>query len=68
MQTLAIVSAVLFVVTLVWHEWIEIIFKVDPDRGRGDGSGPSCVRPPQSLWPFQPVLAGRGGQRAGEHG
>ena len=68
MQTLAIVSAVLFVVTLVWHEWIEIIFKVAPDRGRGDWSGPSWLRPPQSLWPFQPVLAGRGGQRAGEHG
>jgi hypothetical protein len=48
----------------VWHEWIEIIFKVDPDRGRGDWSGPSWLRPSQSLWLFQPVLAGSGAVRS----
>ena len=32
---LAIVTGILFVITLVWHDWIEIIFKVDPDQGSG---------------------------------
>ncbi len=32
---LAIVTGILFVVTLVWHNWAEIIFNVDPDRGSG---------------------------------
>ena len=32
---LAIVTGVLFVVTLVWHDWAEIIFRVDPDQGSG---------------------------------
>jgi apolipoprotein N-acyltransferase len=32
---LAAGSAALFVITLVWHDWIEIIFGVDPDRGNG---------------------------------
>jgi apolipoprotein N-acyltransferase len=32
---LAAGSAALFVVTLVWHDWIEIVFRVDPDRGNG---------------------------------
>ena len=32
---LAVGSAVLFVVTLIWHDWIEIVFRVDPDRGNG---------------------------------
>ena len=32
---LAIVTGILFVITLVWHNWIEIIFNVDPDQGSG---------------------------------
>jgi hypothetical protein len=32
---LAAGSAALFVVTVVWHDWIEIVFRVDPDRGSG---------------------------------
>ena len=32
---LAAISAALFVVTLVWHDWVEIVFRVDPDRGNG---------------------------------
>jgi len=32
---LAIVSALLFVITLVWPDWIEMIFRVDPDHGSG---------------------------------
>jgi hypothetical protein len=31
----AIVTGILFVITLVWHDWIEIIFHVDPDQGNG---------------------------------
>jgi hypothetical protein len=25
----------LFAVTLVWNDWIELVFKVDPDAGNG---------------------------------
>jgi hypothetical protein len=32
---LAASSTGLFAVTLVWREWIEIVFKVDPDHGNG---------------------------------
>ena len=32
---LAIVTGILFVITLVWHNWVEIIFKMDPDQGSG---------------------------------
>jgi hypothetical protein len=32
---LAIASGALFVITLLWHDWIEIVFDVDPDRGNG---------------------------------
>lgn len=28
-------AAVLLAVTLVWNEWIELVFKVDPDAGDG---------------------------------
>ena len=32
---LAAISAALLVVTIVWHDWIEIVFRVDPDHGSG---------------------------------
>jgi hypothetical protein len=32
---LALVNVVLLVMTLVWNDWIEIVFKVDPDAGSG---------------------------------
>src|SRR5262249_47057963 len=32
---LAAPSAALLVVTLVWHDWIEIAFRIDPDHGSG---------------------------------
>jgi hypothetical protein len=32
---LAAGSGALFVITLVWHDWIEIVFQVDPDHGSG---------------------------------
>jgi hypothetical protein len=32
---LAAGSALLFALTLVTREWIEIVFRVDPDRGSG---------------------------------
>jgi hypothetical protein len=32
---LALISGLLFFVTLVWHDWIEIVFGIDPDQGSG---------------------------------
>ena len=32
---LAVITGILFVITFVWNEWIEIIFHVDPDSGNG---------------------------------
>lgn len=32
---LAVIASVLFVMTMMWKEWIEIVFDVDPDRGSG---------------------------------
>lgn len=34
-MALAAISTGLFAVTLVWQDWIEIVFKVDPDHGNG---------------------------------
>lgn len=34
-MALAIAGAVTFVLTLVWKDWIEIVFHVDPDGGSG---------------------------------
>ncbi len=28
-------SGLLFLVTLIWKDWIEIVFRVDPDGGNG---------------------------------
>ena len=32
---LALLSALLFLVTLIWHDWIELVFGVEPDQGSG---------------------------------
>jgi hypothetical protein len=32
---LAAISAILSVVTLIWHDWVEIVFRIDPDHGSG---------------------------------
>jgi hypothetical protein len=32
---MALVAGILIVVTLVWYDWIEIIFNVDPHQGSG---------------------------------
>jgi hypothetical protein len=29
------ITGCLAVVTLFWHDWIEVIFGVDPDKGNG---------------------------------
>jgi undecaprenyl pyrophosphate phosphatase UppP len=34
-SALAIVAAALAVITFFWHDWIELVFKVDPDEGSG---------------------------------
>jgi hypothetical protein len=33
--TLAIVTSILFVITLVRNDWIEIVFGIDPDKNSG---------------------------------
>jgi hypothetical protein len=33
--TLAVVSGVLLIVTVVWRDWIEILFDAGPDGGDG---------------------------------
>jgi len=32
---MALVTGVVFAITLVWHDWIEILFNVNPDQGSG---------------------------------
>ena len=32
---LGTVTTILFLVTLVWRDWIEIVFRVEPDGGSG---------------------------------
>jgi hypothetical protein len=34
-SALATVSALLLVVTVFWREWIEVVFRVNPDGGSG---------------------------------
>lgn len=29
------INGILFVITLMWRDWIEIVFGVDPDSGNG---------------------------------
>ncbi|MGY1703309.1 hypothetical protein ACI79C_01955 [Geodermatophilus sp. SYSU D00697] len=33
---LAVTAAALAVVSLIWHDWIEILFEVEPDGGSGE--------------------------------
>src|SRR5262245_11048677 len=33
--TVAVASVATLVVTVAWHDWIEIVFGVDPDDGNG---------------------------------
>ncbi|HEU5374147.1 MAG TPA: hypothetical protein VFV38_01790 [Ktedonobacteraceae bacterium] len=32
---LATLTAILFVITFIWNDWIELVFRVDPDSGNG---------------------------------
>jgi hypothetical protein len=32
---LALLTTILFVVTFLWKDWIELVFHVDPDSGNG---------------------------------
>ncbi len=32
---LSLVNAALLAMTLLWHDWIELVFRVDPDEGNG---------------------------------
>jgi hypothetical protein len=32
---LASLTAVLFVITLAWHNWVELLFEIGPDGGDG---------------------------------
>ena len=32
---LAAISAALLLATILWRDWIEIVFRVDPDHGNG---------------------------------
>jgi hypothetical protein len=33
--TLAAIATILAVVTFVWHDWVELVFGVEPDDGSG---------------------------------
>lgn len=28
-------TGILFIITLIWRDWIEIVFQIDPDQGSG---------------------------------
>ncbi len=34
-MSLASITGILFVITLIWRDWAEIIFNIDPDQGNG---------------------------------
>jgi hypothetical protein len=34
-SVLALIMGAVAIITLFWHDWIEIIFGVDPDEGNG---------------------------------
>ena len=31
----AAVTGILFIITLIWKNWMEIVFNIDPDKGSG---------------------------------
>jgi hypothetical protein len=31
----AAITSILFVITLVWRNWIELVFEIEPDAGNG---------------------------------
>jgi hypothetical protein len=31
----ATITAIMFAITLVWRDWIEVLFRIDPDNGNG---------------------------------
>lgn len=33
--SVASITGILFVITLVWRDWAEVIFHIDPDQGNG---------------------------------
>jgi undecaprenyl pyrophosphate phosphatase UppP len=34
-SVLGSITGILAIVTLFWHDWIEVVFGVDPDKGNG---------------------------------
>jgi hypothetical protein len=36
-------AVVVFVVTLVWNEWIELLLRIDPDAGNGSLEWAICI-------------------------
>jgi hypothetical protein len=34
---LGLITGIMAVVTVFWHDWIEVIFRIDPDKGSGSG-------------------------------
>jgi hypothetical protein len=42
-SAVGLAGLVLFAVTLVWNDWIEMVFHVDPDAGNGSAELLVCV-------------------------
>ena len=44
---------VLFAVTLAWNDWVELVFRVDPDAGNGSLEFFVCLAlPAAAAWSF----------------
>ena len=41
-SALALGGLALTIVTLIWNEWIELVFHVDPDAGNGSAETVAC--------------------------